>query len=331
MGYIGSHTIIELVKADYSVHILDNLVNSDISMIDRITEISGKKPAFTELDLRNKTDLIDFYKNTPDIVGTIHFAALKSVGESVKMPTKYYENNVLGLCNLLEALQIAECNNLVFSSSATVYGSPDELPVTENTPIGYTPSPYGVTKQICERIINDFCISQNDYKAISLRYFNPIGAHHSGKIGELPTGIPNNLMPYITQTAAGVRESLSVFGSDYNTQDGTAIRDYVHVSDVATAHVKAIDFLLSSQSPKHHKINIGTGKGSSVLEVIRSFEKSTGQKLNYKLTDRREGDVESVYADVSMAKNLLNWEAEYSLDQMTQSAWQWEKVIRNIR
>ncbi len=329
-GYIGSHTVIELLNNDYEVHIIDNLSNSDISMLDRIEKITQKRPSFTQLDLRDKTEVISFFNGISNIEGIIHFAALKSVGESVKMPVKYYENNVMGLCSLLEAIELNDIPNLVFSSSATVYGSPKNLPVTEKSPIGYTPSPYGATKQMCERIIEDFTYSKSNFKAMSLRYFNPIGAHDNGLIGELPTGIPNNLMPYITQTGAGVRNQLSVFGSDYNTPDGTAIRDYIHVSDVASAHVHAIDFLTNYGESKHFKVNIGTGTGLSVLEVIKSFEKTSGIKLNYILTDRREGDVEAVYANVTYAQNLLNWKAKYGIDQMTKSAWLWEKAMRNI-
>jgi UDP-glucose 4-epimerase len=329
-GYIGSHTVIELLNNEYDVHIIDNLSNSDISMLDRIEKITNKRPKFTQLDLRDKPKVLSFFNGKSNYKGVIHFAALKSVGESVKMPTKYYENNVMGLCNLLEAIEFNEIPNLVFSSSATVYGSPEKLPVTEDSPIGYTPSPYGATKQMCERIIEDFTHPRSNFKAMSLRYFNPIGAHESGLIGELPTGIPNNLMPYITQTCAGVRDQLSVFGHDYQTPDGTAIRDYIHVSDVASAHVHAMDFLTNCGESKHFKVNIGTGKGLSVLEVIKSFEKTSGIKLNYTLTDRREGDVEAVYANVSYAQKLLNWEAKYRIDQMTKSAWQWEKAMRNI-
>lgn len=329
-GYIGSHTVIELLNNNYEVHIVDNLSNSDISMLDRIEKITNKRPAFTQLDLRDKTKVTDFFDTLKDIDGVIHFAALKSVGESVKMPIKYYENNVVGLCNLLEAIESNNISNFVFSSSATVYGSPDILPVTEDAPIGYTPSPYGATKQMCERIIEDFTHSSNNSKAMSLRYFNPIGAHDSGLIGELPTGIPNNLMPYITQTGAGIREELSVFGTDYNTHDGTAIRDYIHVSDVASAHVHAIKTLISSSEIQHYKVNIGTGIGLSVLDVIKSFEKTSGLNLNYRLSDRREGDVEAVYANVSYAQQLLNWKAQYGIDQMTKSAWSWEKSMRGI-
>jgi len=329
-GFIGSHTVVELLSSSSSVHILDNLSNSDESMLDRIAEITGTKPEFTKIDLRNKTAVMDFFADHNSFDGVIHFAALKSVGESVKNPTEYYDNNIQGLLNLLEGMSIHQTTNLVFSSSSTVYGSPDELPVRETSPIGNTPSPYGATKQMCERIINDFTIANPWMKAISLRYFNPIGAHESGLIGELPTGIPNNLMPYITQTAAGVRDQLSVFGDDYDTPDGTGVRDYIHVCDLADAHVKAIDFLVESKEHKHHKINIGTGHGLSVLDVIKSFEKTSNTKLNYTIAPRREGDVGSVYADASLAKQVLGWEAKYDIDEMTRSAWKWEKKLRGI-
>jgi UDP-glucose 4-epimerase len=330
IGYIGSHTVIELINNEYDVHIIDNLSNSDISMLDRIEKITKKRPIFTNLDLKDKVKVDSFFQSNSNIEGVIHFAALKSVGESVKEPIKYYENNVLGLCNLLGAMKSKDIINFVFSSSATVYGSPEILPVTEKSPIKFTPSPYGASKQMCERIIEDYTYSNPNFRGMSLRYFNPIGAHESGLIGELPTGIPNNLMPYITQTAAGVREQLSVFGSDYDTLDGTAIRDYIHVSDVATAHVHAIDFITKCNESKHFKLNVGTGIGLSVLEVIKSFEKTSGIKLNYTLADRREGDVEAVYANVSFALSLLGWKARYGIDEMTKSSWLWEKKMRNI-
>lgn len=329
-GYIGSHTVVEFLNQGYNVHIIDNLSNSDAAIIDRIEQITGKKVKFTQLDLRDKLEVEQFFKSQKDVDGVVHFAALKSVGESVKMPLQYYENNVQGFVNLLSALSQNNFSNLVFSSSCTVYGSPDKLPVTEETPIGITPSPYGVTKQICERVLDDFINSTNYFKGISLRYFNPLGAHESKLIGELPSGIPNNLLPYITQTAAGIRDLLYVFGSDYNTPDGTAIRDYIHVTDLAKAHVQALNFMMNQSGPLHEKLNIGTGKGLSVLDVVKSFEKTSGIKLNYKIVERREGDVEAIYADVTKAENLLNWRAELSIDDMTKSAWEWEKSFRNM-
>lgn len=329
-GYIGSHTVVELLNQNHEVVILDNLSNSDISMVDRIQEITGKKPDFHQIDLRQSEELIRFFNDQQGIDGIIHFAALKSVGDSVSMPLEYYENNLRGLINLLEAVRINKIPNFVFSSSCTVYGSPDKLPVTEETPMGHTPSPYGATKQMSERILEDFAYVQENFKAMSLRYFNPLGAHDSKIIGELPSGIPNNLMPYITQTAVGMREYLSVFGTDYNTPDGTAIRDYIHVSDVALAHIAALNYLYNHSDSVHEKLNIGTGSGSSVLEVIKSFERTSGLKLNYKLVDRREGDIECIYADTNKAEKLLNWKARYTIDDMTRSAWEWEQKLRKV-
>ena len=330
-GYIGSHTVVELLQANYEVYILDNLSNSEAAMVDRIEEITAERPHFIEIDLRNYDDVHAFFEGQSDISGIIHFAALKSVGESVHNPIMYYHNNVLGLVNLLKCVSAFEIPNFVFSSSCTVYGAPDKLPVTEDCPIGFTPSPYGSTKQMCERILDDFAVSNTFVKALSLRYFNPLGAHKSRVIGELPSGIPNNLMPYITQTAAGLRDYLSVFGSDYQTPDGTAIRDYIHVSDVATAHVKALEYLYKSSSSFHDKLNVGTGRGYSVLEVIQSFERTSGLKLNYKMVDRREGDIEAIYANSEKAENILNWSAKYDIDEMTKSAWEWEKKLRGVQ
>ncbi|MDF1696501.1 MAG: UDP-glucose 4-epimerase GalE [Saprospiraceae bacterium] len=327
-GYIGSHTVVELLGSGYNVHIIDNLSNSDRSMLERIHQITNKIPYFTQLDLRNKIDVFKFFEKHTKFDGIIHFAALKSVGESVFQPLKYYENNVVGLLNLLEGSSQNNINNFVFSSSCTVYGSPDLVPVTEHTKFGHTPSPYGATKQMCERILDDYSYSSSDYNTISLRYFNPLGAHDSGIIGELPSGIPNNLMPYITQTAIGIRPYLAVFGNDYSTPDGTAIRDYIHVMDLAKAHVKAVEYFALQTGKVNEKINIGTGKGKSVFDIIHSFEKVSGIKLNYKIEGRREGDVESIYANATKAENLLNWKAELSLDDMTRSAWNWEQKYR---
>lgn len=328
-GYIGSHTVVELIQDGYDVVILDNLVNSSLDTLDRIKQISGVKPAFHEVDLCDLSTLKKVIASIGNVDAVIHFAALKSVGESVQQPLKYYNNNVMGLCNLLECMIPLQMDNIVFSSSATVYGSPEELPVTEDTPIGYTPSPYGYTKQVCERVLSDITHA-NELSTISLRYFNPIGAHSSGLIGELPSGIPNNLMPYITQTAAGIRESLSVFGHDYDTRDGTAIRDYIHVVDLAKAHLAAVKRLVSGKVSKIEYINIGTGRGSTVLEVIQSFEKTNNLKLSYQLVERRAGDVESIYAEVSKAAELLGWKTELDLDDMTKSSWEWEKKLRKI-
>lgn len=328
VGYIGSHTVVELLAQDYEIYIIDNLSNSDIRVLDSMKEISGKSIDFVNVDLRNASELHHYFDHHTDFDCIIHFAALKAVGESVDKPLLYYQNNITGLCNLLDCVKKHEVPNFVFSSSCTVYGSPDVLPVTENTPLGKTESPYGYTKKVAEQIIEDFTRRYDFFNSISLRYFNPAGAHDSAKIGELPLGVPNNLMPFITQTAAGLREVLSVFGSDYNTPDGTAIRDYIHVVDLALAHIKAIDYLNSNKNQnKHYIFNVGTGHGSSVLEVINSFEKMTGQKINYKLADRRPGDVESIYADSRCSNNELNWHAKYSLDDMTLSAWKWQEVL----
>ena len=329
-GYIGSHTVVELLNQDYQVHIVDNLSNSDVSMVDRIYEITGKVPEFTNLELRDKAAVDSFFSKQKNVDGIIHFAALKSVGDSVKRPLEYYENNLLSLTNLLKASSKSNITNFVFSSSCTVYGEPDKLPVTEDSKIGFTPSPYGATKQMCERIIEDYVYANESLKAISLRYFNPLGAHKSKLIGELPSGIPNNLLPYITQTAIGLRDFLSVFGSDYNTHDGTAVRDYIHVVDLATAHVKALNYLDKQSKSIHEKLNIGTGVGLTVIDVIHSFEKTSGISLNYKMMGRREGDVESIYADPSKAETMLGWKAKYNIDDMTKTAWEWERKLRGI-
>lgn len=329
-GYIGSHTVVELIEQGHNVHIVDNLSNSDISMLDRIQSITGILPRFTKLDLRSNTEVDLFFQSQEKTDGIVHFAALKSVGDSVNKPLEYYDNNIISLINVLDAISKYDIPKLVFSSSCTVYGSPDKLPVTESTPIGHTPSPYGATKQMSERIIDDFAHTNPTFKAISLRYFNPLGAHSSTLIGELPTGVPNNLLPYITQTAAGIRKTLSVFGSDYNTHDGTAVRDYIHVSDLAVAHASALDYLSQKDASHHDKLNIGTGIGLSVLDVIHSFEKTSGIKLNYKIVDRREGDVEAIYADASKAEKTLNWKAKYTIDDMTRSAWEWEQKLRDL-
>jgi len=329
-GYIGSHTVVELLNQGYSVHIVDNLSNSDLSIIERINKITGVLPKFTNLDLRDKVAVDAFFDGLSEVDGIIHFAALKSVGDSVNNPIDYYENNLLSLTNLLRAACKSDIGYFVFSSSCTVYGEPEILPVTEETPIGFTPSPYGATKQMCERILDDFTHSVSNFKAVSLRYFNPLGAHESKLIGELPSGVPNNLLPYITQTAAGVRDCLSVFGNDYNTHDGTAVRDYIHVTDLANAHICALKYLTKQSKSIHDKLNVGTGVGLSVLDVIKSFEKTSGIKLNYKIVDRREGDVESIYADSTKAETLLNWKAKYSIDDMTRSAWEWEQKLRGV-
>lgn len=328
-GYIGSHTVVELQQSGYEVVIVDNLSNSHASVVDNIRKITGIKPVFEILDLKDDKGTDDFFGRHADINGIIHFAAYKAVGESVAEPLKYYENNISSLVNILKAMKKYRLNNLVFSSSCTVYGQPDILPVTENAPVKKAMSPYGHTKQISEDIINNVC-GVNPICGILLRYFNPIGAHESALIGELPIGIPNNLVPFITQTAVGIRAYLSVFGDDYNTPDGTAIRDYIHVVDLAKAHVAAVNRLVKGNNKKTVEIfNLGNGIGFSVLEVIRSFEKMSGVKLNYKIVARRPGDVEKVYANTAFANTELGWKAEKNLDDMTLSAWKWELALKN--
>ena len=330
LGYIGSHTVVELQNAGFKVIIIDNLSNSSIEVLDRITSISKVVPSFEKLDLRVKDDVSDFFKRHTDINGIIHFAASKAVGESVEKPLLYYENNLNTLIYLLQECNIHKIYNFIFSSSCTVYGEPDSLPITEDAAVKIATSPYGNTKQISEEIIFDSC-SVSEVQAISLRYFNPIGAHHTAEIGELPAGIPQNLVPFITQTAAKLRDQLLVFGADYPTPDGSCIRDYIHVVDLAKAHVVALKRLLESKNSKDFELfNIGTGRGSSVLEVVNAFEKVTGEKLNYKIVDRRPGDVVSVYADTTKANDVLGWKAENSMEDALASAWKWEKKIRNI-
>jgi UDP-glucose 4-epimerase len=308
---------------------VDNLCNSYASVVDRIETITGIRPGFEQLDLRDEDRILDFLKKNTGITGTIHFAALKAVGESMEKPLEYYQNNILSLINLLRGMKEYNIQNFVFSSSCTVYGQPDILPVNEQAPIKKAWSPYGHTKQISEEIIENVSRSSS-VQSIILRYFNPIGAHDSALIGELPIGIPNNLIPFLTQTAIGKRDCLNVFGKDYDTPDGTAIRDYIHVVDLAKAHVVAIDRLLKSNHQSNPEIfNLGTGKGYSVLEIIQSFEKMTGVKLNYQIVDRRPGDIEKVWADTTFANKELGWKAEKTLDQMMLSAWNWEKALNN--
>jgi UDP-glucose 4-epimerase len=331
LGYIGSHTVVELQNAGFEVVIIDNLSNSSLEVLDGIIQITGKTPLFEKIDLRQKSEVIQFFEKYQDISGIIHFAASKAVGESVENPLLYYENNLTTLIYLLQACNNYTIKNFIFSSSCTVYGEPDKLPIDESAPIKKATSPYGNTKQISEEILNDSCKVSN-LKSIALRYFNPIGAHDSSKIGELPLGIPQNLVPFITQTAAGLRDQLSVFGDDYPTEDGSCIRDYIHVVDLAKAHVVALERLLKNRnSNQFETFNIGTGKGSSVLEVVNAFEKVTQQKLNYKIVDRREGDVISVYADTKKANEVLGWKAENSMEESLLSSWNWEKKVRNIK
>ncbi|WP_372755712.1 UDP-glucose 4-epimerase GalE [Mariniflexile sp.] len=326
LGFIGSHVVVELQNEGFEVVIIDNLSNSSIDVLKGITSITKKEPIFEKLDLRDKTSVVNFFKKYQDINGVIHFAASKAVGESVEQPLLYYENNLNSLIYLLQELQNKAASNFIFSSSCTVYGQADELPITESAPIKKAESPYGNTKQIGEEIIQDTCKVVPKLNAIALRYFNPIGAHESVNIGELPTGTPQNLVPFITQTGVGKREQLSVFGDDYPTEDGTCVRDYIHVVDLAKAHVKALKRLIHGDNNENFEVfNIGTGKGSSVLEVIHAFEEVSNTKLNYKIVNRREGDVISAYADTNKANSVLGWKAELSLKDALLSAWEWEK------
>ncbi len=330
LGYIGSHTVVELQNSGYQVIIIDNLSNSSLDVLEGITNITKTPPAFERLDLRIKADVSDFFKRNKDIEGIIHFAASKAVGESMENPLLYYENNLNTLIYLLQECNAYGIKNFIFSSSCTVYGEPDSLPITENAPVKPATSPYGNTKQISEEILRDTC-SVSTLKSIALRYFNPIGAHQTAEIGELPAGVPQNLVPFITQTAAGLRKELSVFGNDYPTEDGSCVRDYIHVVDLAKAHVIALQRLLSEQNEAQFEVfNLGTGRGSTVLEVVESFEKTTGEKLNYKIVARRPGDVISVYADTKKANEVLGWKSERTMEDALKSAWNWEKKIRNI-
>ena len=330
LGFIGSHTVVELQQEGYEVVIIDNCSNASEDALDGITAITGKRPEFEKLDLRNKTDVVSFFARHPDVKGVIHFAASKAVGESVEKPLLYYENNLSTLVYLLQQLTEKTEAHFIFSSSCTVYGQADEMPITENAPVKPAESPYGNTKQIGEEIIRDTCKVSPQLRAISLRYFNPMGAHPSAQIGELPLGVPQNLVPFITQTGIGLREQLSVFGDDYPTEDGTCIRDYIHVVDLARAHVVALKRLLNNENESNYEIfNVGTGTGSSVMEVIRSFEKVTGKRLKYKVVGRRAGDVIRAYADTSRANRILGWKAESTLDEAMSSAWKWEQKIRS--
>ena len=325
-GYIGSHTVVELLNKGFEVIIIDNLSNSHIEVLDAIKEITGIKPAFSDCDLSDESSVINFFQHHK-IDAVIHFAACKSVGESVEQPLKYYKNNLLSLINLLEVASQHRVNNIVFSSSCSVYGEPDHLPVDEQAPLKKAESPYANTKKICEEILND-TIKVTDISAIALRYFNPIGAHESALIGELPLGMPNNLIPVITQTVIGKRDVLYVYGNNYDTPDGSCIRDYIHVTDIAKAHIIALERLLNKKNKAPYEVfNLGTGKGNSVLEVIKTFEKVTGEKLNYKIAPRRPGDIVKIYADTTLANRELGWKAEKGLDEMLLSAWNWEKAL----
>jgi UDP-glucose 4-epimerase len=329
-GYIGSHTSVELIQEGFDVIIIDNLYNSEADVADKIQLITGIKPHLEILDLCDLEKLDIFIEKHTDIAAVIHFAAYKAVGESVNKPLDYYRNNLLSLVNLMTVMKRYNIPDLVFSSSCTVYGQPEKLPVNEDAPLQPATSPYGNTKQIGETIIRDSIISDNKTKAISLRYFNPIGAHPSSLIGELPRGVPENLVPYITQTGYGIRDELKVFGNNYDTIDGTCIRDYLHVVDLAKAHVIAVKRLIEGRNKKNYEVfNLGTGKGVSVLEAIHSFEKVSGVNLKYKIVERRPGDIEKIWADPALANKELGWKTLSSLDDAMRTAWEWEKAIRN--
>jgi len=328
-GYIGSHTAVELIDQGYEVIIVDDLSNSEFHTIKSIGKITGKKPQFHEFDLRDFSSLTTLFKDHK-FDGIIHFAAKKAVGESVENPLLYYDVNINSMLNLLKLMESNNVSNLVFSSSCTVYGQPSKLPVTEDTPFESARSPYGHTKQIGEEILRHTTSKNEQLQALSLRYFNPVGAHPSALIGELPIGIPSNLVPYIAQTVAGLRSELKVYGDDYNTPDGTAIRDYIHVVDLAKAHVRAIERMLSHEQKKSYEyFNIGTGKGSSVLEVIQAFERINRTNVPYRVIDRRAGDIAKIYADTARANDDLDWRAQLSLDDMMKSAWEWQKTLNS--
>lgn len=326
-GFIGSHTVVELQQAGYNVVIIDNLSNSKADVVDGIEKITGIRPAFENVDCCDMKSMENVFNKYNSIKGIIHFAASKAVGESVQKPLLYYRNNILSLINILELMSQHGVKGIIFSSSCTVYGqpSPENLPVTENAPIQKALSPYGNTKQINEEIIQDYIHSGAPIKSIILRYFNPIGAHPTAHIGELPNGVPMNLIPFVTQTAIGIRKQLKIFGNDYNTPDGTCIRDYIYVADLAKAHVKAMERILEDKGTDSVEIfNIGTGRGVSTLEVVEGFEKATGVKVNWEYAPRREGDIEKVWADPAKANNVLGWKAETSLEDTLRSAWKWQ-------
>ena len=328
LGFIGSHTVVELQNEGYEVVVIDNLSNSSIDVMKGIVAITGKTPIFEQMDLRNKAAVQGFFKKYKDVEGIIHFAASKAVNESVEDPLLYYENNINTLVYILQELQDKADANFIFSSSCTVYGQADKMPITEDAPIKHAMSPYGNTKKMGEEIISDVA-KVTTIKAILLRYFNPIGAHPSAEIGELPIGVPQNLVPFITQTAYGLRKELQVYGDDYPTPDGTCIRDYIHVVDLAKAHVVALQRLLDKKNAdKVEVFNLGTGKGSSVLEVIQTFEKVSGKKLPYKIVGRREGDIMTAYASTEKANKVLGWKAQSTLEEALASAWKWEQKIR---
>lgn len=329
LGYIGSHTAVALQEAGYEVVIIDDLSNSELFVLDRITQITGIEPEFHQIDLKDADLVNEFFQNNK-VDGVIHFAAHKAVGESVQKPLMYHKNNLLGLLNVLEAMKGNEVDHFIFSSSCTVYGQADKMPIDESAPIKKAESPYAKTKQMGEEILEDF-VAAFEKNVISLRYFNPVGAHPSALIGELPKGVPNNLVPFVTQTAAGMREFLSVFGSDYPTRDGTAIRDYIYVCDLADAHVKALTRLIQKQNKSNLEVfNLGTGIGSTVLEVVKAFETVNNLKLNYKLVDRRAGDIIEAFADNSLAENELGWKPETSLEESMRTAWEWQRSLPKL-
>ena len=329
-GFIGSHTTVELIEAGYKVVIVDNLSNSKIEVLDGIEKITGVRPAFEQVDLRDFAATEAVFAKYPDIEGIIHFAASKAVGESVQKPLLYYRNNIVSLVNLLELMPKYNVKGIIFSSSCTVYGQPklENLPVKEDCPHQKATSPYGNTKEINEQIITDYIHSGANIKSIVLRYFNPIGAHPSAEIGELPNGVPNNLIPFVTQTAMGIRKELTIFGNDYSTPDGTCIRDYIYVVDLAKAHVAAMRRVLDEETEALEFFNIGTGKGNSTLEIVNTYEKATGVKLNWKFGPRREGDIEEIYGNVEKANKVLGWKAEAKLDDVLRSAWKWQEKLR---
>lgn len=331
LGFIGSHTVVALLEKDYDVYIIDNLSNSSLDVLEGIAKITQKTPQFFNFDLRNEDKVEAFFKAHHDLDGVIHFAASKAVGESVENPLLYYENNINALVYMLKNISGVNQKNFIFSSSCTVYGESETLPITEVAPIKKAESPYGNTKQIGEEIISDTCDAVDDLKAISLRYFNPIGAHSSTEIGELPIGTPQNLVPYITQTAIGQRDELSIFGDDYPTNDGTCIRDYIHVVDLAEAHVVALERLLQSEKEGSYEVfNLGTGKGSSVKEVVSAFEKVSGQELNHKIAPRRSGDVVAAYANTEKAQDVLGWQTKLTLEDALESAWKWQLKLKEM-
>jgi UDP-glucose 4-epimerase len=329
-GYIGSHTSVELINEGFDVVIIDNLYNSEAEVTDRIEMITGTKPSLEIIDICDKASLEKSFERNRDIAAIIHFAAYKAVSESVSKPLEYYYNNLVSLINLLDLMKKFNVPDIVFSSSCTVYGQPEKLPVTEDAPLQPATSPYGNTKQVGEEIIRDATSADKRINAIALRYFNPIGAHPSGLIGELPRGVPENLVPFITQTAYGLRDELKVFGDDYDTPDGSCIRDYLHVVDLAKAHVVAVKRLLEEKNRKNFEVfNLGTGNGVSVLEAISSFERVSGIKLKYRITNRRPGDIEKIWADPTFANQELGWKTKSTLDEAMKTAWEWEKKIRN--